>query len=71
MKALMAADCINKYPDYTKTFHIYTNASDYQLGTTIIQDRAPIAYYGKKLIDAQRTYTTTEKYLLAIVMCLH
>ena len=36
MKALMAANCINKYPNYTKTFHIYTNASDYQLGAAII-----------------------------------
>ena len=29
MKALLASNCINKYLDYTKTFHIYTDASDY------------------------------------------
>ena len=57
----MATNCINKYPDYTKTFHIYTDASDYQLGAAIIQDGEPIAYYSKKLTDTQRNYTTTEK----------
>ena len=48
MKALLASNCINKYPDFTKTFHIYTAAADYQLGTAIIQEGKPIAYYNKK-----------------------
>ena len=33
---VMAADCLNAYPDYNKPFKIYTDASDYQLGATII-----------------------------------
>ena len=69
-KALMTQECINKYPDYTKLFEIYTDASDYQLGAAIIQDGSPIAYWSKKLTDTQRNYTTTEKELLAVVMCL-
>ena len=33
---VMAADCLNAYPDYNKPFKIYTDASDYQLDATII-----------------------------------
>ena len=68
MKTLMTSECINKYPDYTKPFNIYTDASDSQLGAAIIQDGNSIAYWSKKLTDTQRNYTTTEKELLAIVM---
>ena len=71
MKAIICADALNAYPDYTKPFHLYTDASDFQLGAAIIQDRngipTPIAYYSKKLDKAQRNYTTTEKELLAML----
>ena len=67
----MVSDCINTYPDHNLPFHIYTYALKYQLGATIIQNGRLIAYWSKKLDDSQiQTYTTTEKELLSIILCL-
>ena len=64
MKAILCANALNAYPDYSKPFHLHTDTSDFQLGAAIIQDingiPAPIVYYSKKLDKAQRNYTTVE-----------
>ena len=67
MKAIIVADAINAFPDYSIPYHVYTDTSDLQLGAAIIQRAKPMAYYSKKLTPAQQNYTTTEKELLACV----
>ena len=70
IKMIMSKETLLTYPDFSKEFHIYTDASDLQLGAVIMQDGKPIAYYSRKLTDCQTRYTTTERELLAIVETL-
>ncbi len=58
------------YPDFTKPFDIYTDASTKQLGAVIIQDNRPIVFFSWKLSGAQSKYTVTKLELLAIVETL-
>ena len=58
------------YPDFSKPFEIYTDASARQLGAVITQNNRPIAFYSKKLNTAQQNYTVTDLELLSVVMTL-
>ena len=70
MKAIVTADAMNAFPNYFIPFHIHTNASNFKLGAAILPNGKPLAYYSKKLIPAQKNYTTTEKEVLATVTTL-
>ena len=58
------------YPDFTKEFLIYTDASSRQLGSVIVQNNRPLAFFSRKLTKAQMNYTVTELELLSIVETL-
>ena len=58
------------YPDYSEVFEIYTDASSKQLGAVITQKNRPIAFFSRKLTDAQHKYSVTQIELLAIVETL-
>ena len=69
-KKVIAKEAMLAHPDFTKPFIIHTDASHYQLGGVISQDGKPIAFYSRKLNDAQTRCTTTERELLSIVETL-
>ena len=70
LKRVVSREVLLAHPDFTKPFEIHTDASKYQLGAVISQDAKPLAFYSRKLNDAQLNYTTTERELLAIVETL-
>ncbi len=70
VKTTIAKEVVLAYPDFTKPFEIYTNASTKQLGAVITQKNRPIAFFSRKLSGMQSKYTVTKLELLAIVETL-
>ena len=69
-KASIAKEVILAYPDFSKVFEIFTDASTKQLGSVITQENRPIAFFSRKLTETQQKYSVTEIELLAIVETL-
>ncbi len=67
VKKTTTKEVLLAYPDFTKPFDIYTDASTKQLGAVITQDNRPIAFFSQKLSGPQSKYTVTKLELLAIV----
>ena len=49
LKQVMSEETLLAFPDFSKTFHVYTDASDYQLGGVIMQENKLLAFYSRKL----------------------
>eukprot|EP00804_Cyclotella_cryptica_P002398 CCRYP_004090-RA/>CCRYP_004090-RA protein AED:0.37 eAED:0.37 QI:0/0/0/1/0/0/2/0/143 len=70
VKTTIAKDVVLAYPDYSREFEIYTDASSKQLGSVITQGNRPLAFFSRKLSTAQQKYSVTELELQAIVETL-
>jgi hypothetical protein len=66
-KNMLSKEARLSYPDFSKPFDLYTDASDLQLGATLVQEGKPFEFYTRKLNSAQMNYTVGEKELLGIV----
>jgi hypothetical protein len=49
------------FPDFEKESHVYTDASNKQLGAVIMQEVKLLDFYSRKLNSAQTRYTTGEQ----------
>jgi hypothetical protein len=70
VKATIAREIVMAYPDYSKVFEIYTDASSKQLGALITQENRPIVFFRWKLSATQCKYSVAKIELLAIVKTL-
>ena len=71
LKQRLCSAPILAYPDFTKSFHLYTDASQtalgYILGQVIDDREVVLAYGGRELNPAEVNYSTTEREALAVV----
>ena len=74
LKAIMIHKPILRMPDFDKGFKLAVDASDFGVGAVLLQEMdgydLPVAYYSKKLNQAQQHYSTIEKELLGLVSAL-
>lgn len=67
LKTILTNDPILAYPDFSKTFTLTTDASNYALGAVLSQNNRPICFGSRTLNEHEINYSTIEKELLAIV----
>ena len=54
------------YYDHTKPPVLQTDASEYGLGTALLQNNRPIAFASKTLTDVETRYTNIERECLSV-----
>ena len=73
LKAALMTAPVLRYPDFSKPFILFTNASLSELGVVLSQNNEeginqPIAYFSRTLKKHKRNYTVTEKKCLAVLL---
>jgi hypothetical protein len=66
IKKIIRREVMLTFPDFSKPFHIFTEASDKKLGAVITQDEKPIAFYSRKLNSSQQRCKAGEQELVSI-----
>jgi hypothetical protein len=70
VQATISKEVVLAYPDYSKVFEIYTNASSKQPRAVITQENRPIMFFSWKLSPMQCKYSVTKIELISIVKTL-
>ena len=75
LKTALTTPPVLAFPDFEKEFFMCTDASDFGLGSCLMQYDAShklrvIGYYSRKLNEAERKYCVTDKESLAVVNSL-
>ncbi|MEM7255024.1 MAG: RNase H-like domain-containing protein, partial [Pseudomonadota bacterium] len=67
LKDHISKDCLLFHPDYSKPFQLYTDASDFALGATLLQNGRPVYFYSRLLGPTEKAYSGTDREYLALV----
>ncbi|KAL1534405.1 hypothetical protein AAHA92_30586 [Salvia divinorum] len=67
LKHAMTRAPVLHLPDFSRTFYLETDASDFGIGAVLMQDGHPLAFFSKKLGPRRRSASTYHKELYAIV----
>ena len=74
LKEIMSKEIVLQYPDFSKPFHLYTDASDNSIGAWVGQeengDVRPIVFLSRSLSKAERNFPVIEKENLSIIWAL-
>ncbi|KAE8717722.1 hypothetical protein F3Y22_tig00110029pilonHSYRG00062 [Hibiscus syriacus] len=70
LKLAMISEPVLVLPDHTKSFEVFTDASDVAIGDVLMQEGHPVAYERWKLNETERRYMVHEKEMTAVVYCL-
>ncbi|KAI4292771.1 hypothetical protein PAPHI01_2045 [Pancytospora philotis] len=69
LQEIQKQHCLS-YPDFSKPFNLYTDASDEGIGAVLTQESNILGFFSHKFTLAQSRYTVSEKELLAVIMAL-
>lgn len=70
LKTALVQAPILSLPDLRKPFQVTCDASDLWVGAALMQEGKVVAYYSKKLNNAEKNYSATERELPAVVYAL-
>lgn len=67
---LSSRDVILTYPDFSKSFELTTDASNYAIGAVLSQENRPITFISRSLSKTEESYAANEREMLAIIWSL-
>ena len=74
LRKALTSEPILIHPNFEQTFELHCDASDYAIGSSLMQLKNgiphPVAFYSRKLRDAELNYSTTEKEALSIISAI-
>ncbi|GFW08627.1 retrovirus-related Pol polyprotein from transposon opus [Trichonephila clavipes] len=71
VKAAITKASVLKFPDFKKSFELFTDASSIGVGAVLNQEQRPVVFASRTLSAVERNYTVTERECLAVVWALN